>query len=96
MRRALIPSAFHFQSLVHKYSMNDKKTQTNITDLLHRRIRRHDLKPSPGQFDGLFRDFLELWQKAETEAANRRVSRLRLLDGLDALLLGQVAKRNDK
>ena len=80
--------------LAHRYCMNDNKT--NITDLLERRLRRHDLKPTPDQFDGLYRDFLDFWQQAETEAVNRRVSRLCLLDGLDAFLLDQVAKRNDK
>jgi hypothetical protein len=74
--------------------MNDNKT--NITELLQRRIKRHGLNPTQEHFDQLFREFLDLWQKTETEAVNRRVSRLCLLDGLDAFLLDQVAKRNDK
>jgi hypothetical protein len=82
-----------FSTFRHRYSMNQ---ETYVANLLQRRIRRHDLNPTQEQFDQLFSDFLELWQQAEIEAVNRRVSRLRLLDGLDAFLLDQVAKRNDK
>jgi hypothetical protein len=68
--------------------------ETYISNLLQRRIQRHGLKPTQGQFDGLFRDFLDLWQQAESEAVCPRESKLWLLSALNSYLLVQVAKRN--
>lgn len=67
-----------------------------VTTLLRNRIKQHGLKPNNQQFDGLFRDFIELWREAEAKADSSKESKLWLLDKLDLYLLIQLARSSSQ